>query len=95
MRTITLCRVLRIITAVVITGFLATAAALATTDVPKMTKDELKGLLGNPEVIIMDVRTGKTWKDSTKKIQGAVREEPENFESWADKYPKSITLVLY
>ncbi len=67
----------------------------AIADVPRMTKDELKGLLGNPAVIILDVRVGRDWKDSEFKIKGAVREETVKFSSWATKYPKDKTIVLY
>jgi hypothetical protein len=64
-------------------------------DVPRMTKDELKGMLGNPELVILDVRYGKDWTGSDLKIQEAVREDPKAFESWANKYPKHKTIVLY
>jgi hypothetical protein len=64
-------------------------------DAPKMTKEELKGLLSNPDLIIVDVRLGRDWTGSDLKIKGAVREDPENIESWANKYPKDKTLVLY
>jgi len=30
-------------------------------DAPKMTKEELKGLLGNPDLIIIDVRYDNDW----------------------------------
>ena len=64
-------------------------------DAPRMSTEELKGLLGNPDVIILDVRTGGDWDASDSKITGANRETKENFENWADKYPKDKTLVLY
>lgn len=64
-------------------------------DAPKMTKDELKGLLGNPDLVVLDVRYGKDWTDSDLKIHGAVREDPKVFESWRNKYPKNKTIVLY
>ena len=64
-------------------------------DAPRMTKDELKGMLGNPDLVIVDVRYGKDWTDSDLKIKGAVREDPKVFESWANKYPKNKTIVLY
>ncbi|MBW2148869.1 MAG: hypothetical protein JRG73_19165 [Deltaproteobacteria bacterium] len=73
--------------------FVMTAAAAEL--VPRMTKEELKKLLGNSDIILMDVRTGKSWKDSEFKIKGAVREDPKKFDSWADKYPKDKTLILY
>ena len=66
------------------------------TKVPRMTKEELKALLGNPEVVILDVRLAAEWKRGALKIQGAVREDPEkDFKTWASKYPKDKTLVFY
>jgi hypothetical protein len=64
-------------------------------DVPRITKEELKSMLGNPDVVILDVRGAKQWKASKKKIKGAVWEDPGDTESWTDKYPKDKTLVLY
>ena len=64
-------------------------------DAPRMTKEELKAMLGNPNLIIIDVRYGKDWTDSDLKIRGAVREDPEAFDSWANKYPKDKTLLFY
>jgi hypothetical protein len=64
--------------------------------VPRMTKEELKLLLGNPDVIIVDVRIESDWKESKWKIKGAVREDPEkDINTWVDKYPKDKTLVFY
>ncbi len=39
-------------------------------DVPRITKEELKSMLGNPDVVILDVRGAKQWKASEKKNQG-------------------------
>ncbi len=63
--------------------------------VPRITKEELKAMLGKPDVIIVDVRADKDWTDSDLKIKGAVRESPQAIESWASKYPKDKTLVFY
>jgi rhodanese-related sulfurtransferase len=76
-------------TVVVLTTFAKSA------DVPRMTKDELKAMLGNPDLIIIDVRYGRDWTDSDLKIKGAVREDPEAFDSWANKYSKDKTIVFY
>ncbi len=63
---------------------------------PKMTKEQLREMLGNPEVIILDVRVEHEWKEGKSKIQGAIREDPwKGIESWAKKYPQDKTLVLY
>lgn len=64
-------------------------------DAPRMTGDQLKAILGNPDLLIIDVRYGKDWTDSDSKITGAIREDPEAFDSWANKYPKDKTLVFY
>ncbi len=64
-------------------------------EVSKMTKEELKGRLGDPDVTIIDVRSGRGWDDSTLKIKGAVREDPGDVISWMDKYPKDKTLIFY
>jgi rhodanese-related sulfurtransferase len=64
--------------------------------VPKMTKEDLKPLLGNPDVIIVDVRVEDEWKEAKSKIQGAVREDSEkDINTWANKYPKDKTVVFY
>ena len=65
-------------------------------EVPRMTKEELLPMLGNPDVIILDVRIGDEWKKSPWKIKGAVRENPEKgVQPIAEKYPKDKTYVLY
>ena len=64
-------------------------------DVSRMTKEELKSMLGNPDVIILDVRSGTDWRASESKIKGAIREESYQARSWADKYDKGKTYVLY
>ena len=74
-------------------GILSTFARAA--EVPRMTKDELKAMMGNPELVILDVRAKKDWKNSDSKIQGAIREDPDSVKSWSRKYAKDKTFVLY
>jgi len=64
-------------------------------EAPRMTKEELKSLLGNPNVVIIDVRYGKDWTQSDVKIKGAVREDPEELKSWVNKYSPDQTIVFY
>jgi rhodanese-related sulfurtransferase len=73
------------------------ARAASTSDIPRMTVEDLKKLLDDPksELIIIDVRTGSSWSKSELKIKTAVREDPEDFNSWAKKHPKEKTIVLY
>jgi rhodanese-related sulfurtransferase len=66
-----------------------------TEEIPRMTKEELRGMLGNPEVIIVDVRANADWSGSKLKIKGAVRQDPRKVTSWMDKYPKDKTIVFY
>lgn len=74
-------------------GILTTFAQSA--DVPRMTKDGLKAMLDNPDSVILDVRAQSDWKDDDSKIKGAIREDPESVKSWAEKYSKDKTIVLY
>jgi rhodanese-related sulfurtransferase len=72
--------------------FLNTALAA---DVSRITKEQLKSRIGDSDIVILDVRRSGDWKASPSKIQGAVREDPADVDSWAAKYPKETTLVLY
>jgi len=74
---------------------LGTHLAKATSPVAKMTKEELKPALGDPNVVIVDVRLGKDWKASESKIKGAIRVDPAQVLSLVDQYPKDKTLVFY
>ena len=65
-------------------------------EAPRISKEQLLAMMGNPEVVILDVRESGSWKDSKIKIKGAVREDPEkDVQGWFDKYPKDKTLVFY
>jgi hypothetical protein len=81
-------------------GISLTVLSLFTTlvfakEVPRMTKEQLKALLGDPTMVILDVRASRDWDKSQRKIEGAIRENPKLFDSWADKYSKDKILVLY
>jgi hypothetical protein len=71
------------------------AASAASIEVPRISIERTKQMLANPEVVIIDVRTAKTWWRSPSKIENAVREELGSLERWADKYPKNKTLIFY
>lgn len=70
-------------------------ADAASIEVPRITVEQTKNLLDNPEVVIIDVRTARTWWSSRTKILNAVREEPGSVNKWAAKYPKDKTLIFY
>ena len=65
------------------------------TDVPIMTKEELKAQMDSSDVMILDVRKGKDWKSSEFKIKGASRADPKELDKWSETYPKDKTFVLY
>jgi rhodanese-related sulfurtransferase len=84
------CLILILLTTGLFTTFTLSA------DVPMMTKDELKAMLGNPDLVIFDVRLGSDYFSSDLKIKGAVRPD-----MWAPiygtaiTYPKGKTFVVY
>ena len=78
-----------------LTFVFAVLSSALSADVSRMTKDELRVLIEKGDVIVLDVRSGRDWKSSEFKIPTAVREDPSQVSSWATKYPKDKTLVLY
>ena len=90
----------RMTASVVMSLALAVLLLLSGTDVSaqveKMSKDELKAMLGKPELVVIDVRQAGDLVKSNLKIKGAVREDPkQDVKSWAAKYPRDNTIVLY
>lgn len=62
-------------------------------EVLRIDKDDLRALLEDRDIIVIDVR-----RDAAKtqaKIKGARLEDPDKVQSWAPAYPKDKTLVLY
>ncbi len=73
--------------------------ALATmsyaSNAPLISPDQLKSVLSDSNLTILDVRTGSDWETSEYKIKGAHRAAPEDFDAWSDKYNKNGHYVLY
>jgi len=70
--------------------------AIASEKVPRMSKEQLKEMVGKPDVVILDVRSSSDWGKTETKILGAIREDPNKpTKSWAEKYGKDKTIVLY
>ena len=70
-------------------------AYAADKDVPRVEKDTLKGWLGDPNVLVIDVRADPDWKVSDKKIKGALRKDPKEVKGWASGLSKERKIVLY
>lgn len=64
-------------------------------NVPLMTKEKLRTLLGDDDTFILDVRAGRDWKSSEFKITGAKRVAPAANNQWADNFNKDKTYVFY
>ena len=63
--------------------------------VPRLTKEQVKDMLGKPDVVIVDARYIKQYEQSDKKLPGAVFVQPENFDEFVKNHPKDKTYVLY
>jgi hypothetical protein len=84
--------------AVIIAGivfFCVVPPAFSADNVPRMDKDELKALLDNPDLVILDARTSSDWNKSENKIKGAHRLDQSNAESVEMMYSKEKTIVVY
>ncbi|MDI6763473.1 MAG: rhodanese-related (seleno)protein [Thermodesulfobacteriota bacterium] len=64
-------------------------------DVPMMTKGQLKSMLGNPDLVIFDVRLGSDYFSSDLKIKGSVRPIGACAGEGLPSYPKGKTFILY
>lgn len=62
-------------------------------EVPRISKDRVMEIMGNPGVAVIDVRTEGQWKTAEAKVKGADRQNPVDFA--ASRYSKNQTLVLY
>ena len=64
-------------------------------EVPRITKEQLKEMLGKPDLVIIDARLVEQWKYSDQLIPGAVHEDPLTVNTWAQKYSKNKKIVIY
>ena len=88
-------RMLLLVTLGLLLALVGAAACAAAKEAPLISQEELQTALGKPCLTIIDVRYGKDWTGSDKKIKGAVREEPDQVGVWAKKYAKDQEIVLY
>jgi hypothetical protein len=64
-------------------------------EVPRVTKEQLREMLGKEDVVIIDARPVEQWKYSDQIIPGTVHEDPLSIQSWAGKYDKNKKIVVY
>lgn len=60
-----------------------------------ITKEQLREIIDDPDVVVLDVRTGRDWRSSEFKIKGAVRANPSEFGEWISQQDKGKRFVTY
>jgi len=70
------------------------AALTQSADVPMMTKDELRAMLGNPDLVIFDVRLSSEYFASDIKMKGAERPDYGVKKIFPPEY-SGKTIVIY
>jgi rhodanese-related sulfurtransferase len=85
-----------IFTGLIIVFMLAFALqAYGEDDVPRISTEHLKEMLGSSDLMLLDGRIAKEWRKSDKKIIGAIRVDPHDVSSWAGDYSKDQKIVVY
>lgn len=64
-------------------------------EIPRMTKEQVRDLLGKRKIVLLDTRPEEQWRSSDQMLPGATHENPFEVKSWAGKYSKDDTLILY
>ena len=83
------------ILALIAAGVALSAQFTSSDKVPRLSKEELKTLIGTDDVVIIDARIAREWDDSPTKIKGAIRLDPTNAEALMNKLPRDKTLIFY
>jgi len=66
-----------------------------TKNVLTISVDEAQYLRNTQNIVIVDVRTARSWWRNNTKIPGAVRGDPAKVKEWEPKYAHDKTLILY
>jgi rhodanese-related sulfurtransferase len=64
-------------------------------EIPRISTEQLKDILGNSDLVVLDGRIRKDWKKNDRKIAGAVRVDPHDVSSWAGDFSKDQKIVVY
>ena len=67
----------------------AAPAKIAAGDVPRMQVDELNARLGDPTLVVIDVRAAGDWEASSTKIKGAIRERARAYRTGHPTTPRT------
>jgi hypothetical protein len=63
--------------------------------VPRMSPEQLNGLLGAPDLVVLDVRADSHWEKTGQKVRGARRVDSGRLEDWAGSIGRDARVVLY
>ena len=74
---------------------LVTSLTVSAASVPLMSTDDLKSRFGDANLVVLDVRAGRDWTGSSKKIAGSERVKSKGVNQWVMNYPKDKEIVLY
>lgn len=76
--------------------FMAPAYAAGPESIPRITVEELKARLdGGREIVILDVRSRRSYEASDRKIKGAVRIAPDEINARAGELPAGREIAAY
>ena len=91
------CMILSLATALILMALTgSTAPPSSVEQVPRLTKEQVKDMLGKPDVVIVDIRFIKQYEQSDSRLPGAVFVQPESFDEFVKNFPKKDnTYVLY
>jgi hypothetical protein len=64
-------------------------------EVPRLNKEQVRDMLDDPQVHIIDVRLGPDWYGSDSKILGAVWQDPGKVNQWGPLLDRDVTYVIY
>jgi hypothetical protein len=62
-------------------------------EVPRISTEQLKDILGSSDLVVLDGRIRKDWKKSDMKIAGAIRVDPHDVSSWAGDFSKDQKMI--
>ena len=67
----------------------------AASDIPRISKEQLKTMLDDPRLIIIDTRVKQQWDKSEYKLPKAMHQSPWEADEWAKDFPRDRTVVSY
>ena len=71
------------------------AAPVTGQEITRIDPDKLEGMLGAPDLIVVDVRSAGQRTSSGKKIRTALMVQANRLENWTDDLAKKGQIVLY